>query len=59
MQRDLGMFERDVKIRYLIEISADNLAYRKESMNITEVRHLDGIKGGMAVSESEYVATAS
>lgn len=53
------MFERDVKIRCLTEISADNRAYCKEPMNITEVRHLDGIKGGMAVSESEYVATTS
>ena len=52
------MFERDFKIRCLTEIGADNLAYCKELMNIAEVRHLDGIKDGMAVSESEYVATA-
>src|SRR5215208_4846013 len=34
------------------------ISYCKELMKIVdELRHLDGVKGGMAVSESEYMAT--
>ncbi|MDQ3867925.1 MAG: phospholipase D family protein, partial [Thermoproteota archaeon] len=36
----------------------DNVAYCKELMKIVdELRHLDGVKGGIAVSETEYMAT--
>ncbi|HKG40671.1 MAG TPA: HAMP domain-containing sensor histidine kinase [Nitrososphaeraceae archaeon] len=50
--------ERGVRIRYSTEITKENISYCKELMKIAEVRHLDGVKGGMAVSEKEYVATA-
>jgi len=49
---------RGVKIRYLSEINPNNINYCKELMEIAEVRHLDEAKGGMAVSEIEYIATA-
>ncbi len=45
-------------IRVITEITNDNLQYCKELSNLTdELRHLDKIKGGMAVSDSEYMAT--
>lgn len=45
-------------IRVITEITNDNLQYCKELSNLTdEIRHLDKIKGGMAVSDSEYMAT--
>jgi two-component system, OmpR family, sensor histidine kinase VicK len=50
--------ERGIRIRYATEITKENISYCKELMKIAEVRHLDGIKGGMAVSEKEYVAAA-
>ncbi|HYF98621.1 MAG TPA: HAMP domain-containing sensor histidine kinase [Candidatus Saccharimonadales bacterium] len=51
-------YERGVKIKYLSEITNRNINYCKELMKIAEVRHVDNAKGGMAVSEGEYIATA-
>ena len=49
---------RGGKIRVFTEITKDNVAYCKELMKIVdELRHLDGVKGGIAVSETEYMAT--
>ena len=49
---------RGGKIRAFTEITKENIKYCKELMHIVdELRHLDGVKGGMAVSESEYMAT--
>jgi nitrogen-specific signal transduction histidine kinase len=49
---------RGGKIRAFTEITKENIYYCKELMKIVdELRHLDGVKGGMAVSESEYMAT--
>ena len=47
---------RDVKLRYITEITPDNISYCKELMKIAHVRHLDGIKGNFMVSEKEYLA---
>jgi two-component system, OmpR family, sensor histidine kinase VicK len=48
---------KDVQLRYLTEITNDNLSYCKEIMGIVdEVRHLNGIKGNFVISESEYLA---
>jgi two-component system sensor histidine kinase VicK len=48
---------RGVHMRYLTEITKDNLSYCKELMSIVdELRHLDGIKGNFMVSDTEYVA---
>jgi len=48
---------RGVHLRYLTEITKDNLIYCKELMQIVhDLRHLDGIKGNFMISESEYVA---
>ncbi|HEY5631695.1 MAG TPA: HAMP domain-containing sensor histidine kinase [Nitrososphaeraceae archaeon] len=49
---------RDVKLRYIAEITTENILYCKELMKIAEVRHLDGIKGNFMVSEKEYIALA-
>ena len=50
---------RDVKLRYITEITTENIYSCKELMKITEVRHLDGIKGNFMVSEKEYLAPAA
>jgi len=50
--------QRGVKIRFITEITKDNIHYCKELMKFVEdLRHMDGVKGNMAVSETEYVAT--
>jgi two-component system, OmpR family, sensor histidine kinase VicK len=49
---------RGGKIRLLTEITSENINYCKKLMNLVdELRHLDGIKGGIAVSETEFMAT--
>jgi two-component system sensor histidine kinase VicK len=50
--------ERDVSIRQIVEITKGNLQYCKEFMNYVELRHMDNVKGNMAVTETEYVATS-
>ena len=50
---------RGVRIRFITEITSENMQYVKELMNYAEVRHMDTVKGNMAVSETEYVATAT
>ncbi|MGB7956807.1 MAG: hypothetical protein WCF23_22770, partial [Candidatus Nitrosopolaris sp.] len=49
--------DRGIHLRYLTEITKDNLSYCKELLKmVDELRHLDGIKGNFMVSETEYVA---
>ena len=50
---------RGVRIRFITEIISQNLEYVKELMNYAEVRHMDTVRGNMAVSETEYIATAT
>lgn len=47
---------RGVRILYITEITKGNLLYCKEIMQFAELRHLDGVRGNFAVSDSEYVA---
>jgi two-component system, OmpR family, sensor histidine kinase VicK len=51
--------KRGISPRYITTITKDNLSYCKEAMKIGELRHLDGIKGNFAVSENEYMASAT
>ena len=49
--------DRGIYLRYITEITKENLSYCKELMRIVdELRHLDGIKGNFMVSKSEYIA---
>ena len=50
---------RDVRLRYLTEITNENISFCKELIKIVdELRHLEGIKGNFMISESEYLAPA-
>jgi two-component system, OmpR family, sensor histidine kinase VicK len=54
----IDVVKRGGKIRLITEITKDNIQYCKDLVNIvTELRHLDGLIGGIAVSESEYMST--
>ena len=50
---------RGVKIRFVTEITTDNLPYCKQMMELGEMRHLDGVQGNFGVSETEYLASAT
>ena len=51
--------KRDVSIRQIVEITRGNFQYCKEFMNYVELRHMDNVKGNIAVTETEYVATSA
>lgn len=50
--------KRGLKIRSITEITKENLEYCKQLEGYVQLRHLDGLRGNFAVSETEYVATA-
>jgi two-component system, OmpR family, sensor histidine kinase VicK len=57
-----GIYElktRNVQSRFVTDITKDNIKYCKELMQISELRHLDGIKGNFAISEKGYMASAT
>jgi signal transduction histidine kinase len=52
--------KRGVKLKYITEITRDNLPYCKKLLTfVDELRHLDGIKGNFYISKSGYLAPAS
>ena len=53
--------KRDIKIRFVTEITADNITHCKELIksSVSELRHLDGVKGNFYVNENEYVSPAA
>ena len=49
--------KRGVKLRYITEITEDNLTYCKQLLTmVDELRHLDGFRGNFYLSESLYLA---
>ena len=54
----LEVKSRGVKIRYITEISKDNINNCKQLMEfVGEVRHLDGIRANFSISETEYLVS--
>lgn len=52
------ILSRGGKIRCITIITKDNLEYCEQLIKIvSELRHLDNLKGGIAVNDSEYMAT--
>ncbi len=52
--------DRGIKIRFLTEITKDNIFYCKNIMKyVDELRHLEGLQSNFALSESEYNASVS
>ena len=55
----LDIIKRGCKIRCITEVTPNNIDLCKNILGlVTELRHLDGIKGGFAITEDEYIATA-
>src|SRR5918911_2364067 len=56
----IDLKKREIKVRYITDITKGNIKYCKELMNFfEEIRHLDGIKANFSVSEKEYLASAA
>jgi two-component system, OmpR family, sensor histidine kinase VicK len=56
----IELFNRGVRLRFITEITSDNVSYCKDIMKIAELRHLDGIMGNFGISDGrDYRATAS
>jgi hypothetical protein len=56
----VGMKKRGVRLRFISEITKDNLQYCKELMEIGDVRHLDEVKGNFGIGDGiEYHASAT
>ncbi|MGA8844347.1 MAG: ATP-binding protein [Nitrososphaeraceae archaeon] len=52
--------KRGVKLRYVTEITKDNISYCKRLLTmVDELRHLNGIKGNFYISETAYLAPAT
>ena len=50
--------KRGIRVRFITEITKENLYYSKEFMKIVELRHLHGIKGNFGISDGiEYRAS--
>jgi hypothetical protein len=49
----LDMKTRGVKIRFISEITKDNLPYCKELMKFAELRHLDKVKGNFGIGDKK------
>ena len=51
---------RGCKIRCITEVTPGNIDLIKQILVlVTELRHLDGIKGGFAITEEEYISTST
>jgi two-component system sensor histidine kinase VicK len=47
---------RGVRLRYITEVSNQNISYCKQLAKLVELRHLDKVKGNFAVNESESIS---
>lgn len=55
----LELKSRGIMLRFITDITNENVSYCKELMKIVELRHLDGIKGNFGIFDGkEYRATA-
>src|SRR5215469_4543984 len=51
--------DRGTRLRFITEITQENISYVKEFIESVELRHLDGAKGNFGVSDSEYIAIST
>ena len=50
------MIQRGIKIRLITDITKENINYCKDLSKVSEIRHIDGIKGNFGIlDEEEYI----
>src|SRR5919108_3385816 len=54
-----NMKSRGIKIRWVTDITKDNLMHCKDLMQYAEVRHINSLNENFRVSETEYIAAAT
>jgi two-component system, OmpR family, sensor histidine kinase VicK len=55
----LNAKKRGVRLRYVTEITSDNISYCKQLLTmVDELRHLNGIKGNLYIGDTAYIAPA-
>ena len=56
----VALKNRGIKLRFITEITKDNIKYCKELMKIANLRHLDGVKGNFGIIDGkDYGGSAS
>jgi hypothetical protein len=50
---------KNIKLRLIKEVTKDNIARCKELLKITELRHLDGIKGNFGIVDGNIIGDLS
>jgi two-component system, OmpR family, sensor histidine kinase VicK len=45
------MKDRGIKLRFITEITKDNIHYCKELMKVSDLHHLDGVKGNFGIAD--------
>jgi two-component system sensor histidine kinase VicK len=56
----VGVKKRGLRLRYITEITNNNISYCKELGKLVELRHFDGLKGIFGIIDGkEYLATAN
>ena len=56
----LNAKKRGVRLRYVTEITSDNISYCKQLLTmVDEFRHLNGIKGNLYIGDTTYIAPAT
>jgi two-component system, OmpR family, sensor histidine kinase VicK len=53
------MKNKGIKIRWVTDITKDNLTHCKNLAQYADLRHISSLNGNFAVSETEYIATAT
>jgi two-component system sensor histidine kinase VicK len=51
----VSLKERGVKIRSVTEITADNISYCKKLMDVSDLRHLDGVRTNFGIADGKEV----
>lgn len=54
-----SLHERGIKIRYIIEMTKENISFCKEIMKFCDIRHIDGIRANFVIVDNrEYISSA-
>jgi two-component system sensor histidine kinase VicK len=53
------MKNKGIKIRWVTDVTKDNLTHCKNLTQYADLRHISSLNGNFAVSETEYIATAT
>jgi len=55
----LNLKNQDVRLRQITDITKHNISSCKQVMKIAQLRHMDGVKGRIELSDTELIVTAT